>query len=215
MQKLKKLHMGFLTLLVAGFSLPALAQISAIDDTQTLPSMTDLGLDPAQVEEASRLATAPQGECVVQHDFLLTNSASTGGRVFDREISNITLRALLRLDNLHGDINKVEIICHLLKPGEPLLDYTETFGTLIYRSSARGFAKCTGDDLNATSIEMPIYIETGIRASEFDRYQCVMKFDNATANWAGVPVDSIDSPAWARPKSGTEFVKMLSGPLNR
>ena len=109
----------------------------------------------------------------------------------------------------------VGVRAFLLKPGESRLDYTETFGTLIYRSSARGFAKCIGDDLSATSVEMPIYIETGIRASKFDRYQCFMLFHNATANRMVVPVDSIDSPAWARPKSGTELVNMLAGPLNK
>lgn len=217
MQKLKKLHMGFLTLLITGFSVPVMAQTSPTDYTQTLPTMTDLGLDPAQVEEASRLATAPQGTCEVRHDFLLNHDGtSTSGGVFDRRLSNISLRTLLRLDNLDSDIKIVEINCQLLKPGEPLPDAsTDSVRFGIYKNSARGLAKCMGDDLSATSLEIPMYIEVGVKESEFDRFQCVMWFVNPSADGSKVPRFSIDLPVWAQPKSGTELVNTLSGPLKK
>ena len=222
MQKLKNIHVAFLTLLITGLSASVSAQTPTdySDLTKDLPSLSTTGLDPAMVEEATSLLTAPQGTCNVVSGMRSVSGPEGSGRWLE---SNLKLRVLLMINLLDNNVDAVNVKCALFKPGQSYPKYP-TDGTnhsALFDSNmqpkAWGSAHCESKNLTATSVDIPILLPEGDLESEYDRYRCVMYFKSVhdTGKYYELPEDSVDTPDWRRARNGTELVNQISGYLTQ
>ena len=202
---MRNLNNGLSSFLVLIFGLIATfleVQTSAAEELQSI------GITDPLILNVTPTTPVTQADCTSQD---LSNSGN-------RKLSGVTLRSVLNLHDLDSEVRWISVQCILLEPNETFLDVpTRDLGHLIPLETkpAIGETRCQAGDLRAASVDIPIYIAIGKKASQYDKYQCDIKFsvESEGLHRRYLPSTSIDAPIPIVSKQGSEFVVELKGNL--